>query len=102
MATVPGGGCRASLSQSQLADILKAHTKYLQDDWVKKPKAPPGDLSHRPSGLKATSLATQAWLRIGKGVEFGTYHTARRLVKGKEKLKSVFRVHKKRAGTGSI
>ena len=38
---------------------------------------------------KAESLSIRVWLRCSKVAEFGTYHTARRLVKGKEKLKRV-------------
>ena len=52
-------------------------------------KEPPGDSNHRPSSNKAESLSIREWLRCSKVAEFGTYHTARRLVKGKEKLKRV-------------
>ena len=50
---------------------------------------PLGDSNHRPSAYKAVSLSIRVWLRCSKWAEFGTYHTARRLVKGKEKLKRV-------------
>ena len=49
---------------------------------------PLGDSNHRPSAYRA-SLSIRVWLRCNKWAEFGTYHTARRLVKGKEKLKRV-------------
>ena len=45
--------------------------------------------NHRPSACKAESLYIREWLRCSKVAEFGTYHTARRLVKRKEKLKRV-------------
>ena len=48
-----------------------------------------GDSNHRPSACRALSLSIREWLRCSKGAEFGSYHTARRLVKGKEKLKRV-------------
>ena len=46
-------------------------------------------MNHRPTGREAMSLSTEEWPRRSKWAEFGTYHTARRLVKGKEKLKRV-------------
>ena len=50
---------------------------------------PLGDSDHIPSAYKVESLSIRVWLRCSKWAEFGTYHTARRLVKGKEKLKRV-------------
>ena len=58
-------------------------------------------LSRRSTGYEAKSLSTEEWLRCSKWAGFGVYHTARRLVKGREKLKSIFRAPKKRAGTGT-
>ena len=75
-----------------------AHTNIMTG-WRRK--EPPGDSNHRPSAYKAESLSIREWLRCSKWAEFGPYHTARRLVKGKEKLKRVSCTQKKRAGTGS-
>ena len=63
-----------------------AHTNIMTG---RRRKEPPGDSNHRPSAYKAESLSIREWLRCSKWAEFGTYHTARRLVKGKEKLKRV-------------
>ena len=46
-------------------------------------------LNLRPAAYKAEPLSTEEWLQCRKWAEFGTDHTARRLVKGKEKLKRV-------------
>ena len=46
-------------------------------------------MNHRLAGREGMSLSTEEWPRCSTWAEFGMHHTARRLVKGKEKLKRV-------------